>query len=61
MDASNIIKFPVPMQRSGVSTIIQEPDQSNTVWECECGCQLFYIVPAGMECSECSAVQEYEQ
>lgn len=28
-------------------------------WVCNCGCDLFYILPTGLQCTQCATVQEF--
>lgn len=34
-------------------------DEPLVVWECQCGCRLFYLTKYGHLCSECDTIQVY--
>lgn len=34
-------------------------DEPLEVWECQCGCRLFYLTKHGHLCSECDTLQVY--
>lgn len=34
-------------------------DEPLEVWECKCGCRLFYMTKYGHMCSECETIQVY--
>lgn len=34
-------------------------DEPLEVWECKCGCRLFYLTKYGHLCSECDTIQVY--
>ena len=42
-----------------ISKVIHE-EIDEQVWECVCGCQLFYIKPFGMECGNCGTYANFD-
>jgi hypothetical protein len=39
----------------------ETPVIPDDVWECNCGCQLFYINPEGWTCSNCGTYQIFKE
>ncbi len=33
--------------------LAKKSEENDVVYECNCGCQTYYIKPNGLECSEC--------
>jgi hypothetical protein len=56
--------FPVPeiQADSNVYNLFKtvEPTIPDDIWECNCGCHLFYINPEGCTCSGCGEYQIFK-
>lgn len=56
-----IVKFEKPdTNTEGVKEdALPSADEPLEVWECKCGCRLFYMTKNGHLCSECDTIQVY--